>query len=67
MNQDLTLTLDLKNVPNNIDETLLHNLVVTTLTDKDVINQLVNNKDFQDIDHKVKARIISRQNRARGV
>ena len=67
MNQDLTLTLDLKNVPNNIDETLLHNLVVTTLTDKDVINQLVNNDDFQNMDRKVKARIISRQNRARGV
>ena len=64
---DVNLSLDLRNVPSGIDETLLHNLVVDTLTDKSVLSVLVNNNDFQSLDNRAKARILARNNRARGV
>lgn len=67
MKQDINLTLDLKNVPQNIDEATLHAVVVDTLTDKGVISLLVNNDDFQTMDNRVKSRMLARQNRARGV
>ena len=66
-NLNLSLSLDLKNVPPGIDQDLLHGVVVDTITSKEVISQLVNNNDFQTLDNKVKARIISKNNRARGV
>ena len=64
---DVNLSLDLKNVPSGIDETLLHNLVIESLTDKSVLSVLVNNNDFQSLDNRAKARILARNNRARGV
>ena len=64
---DVNLSLDLRNVPSGIDETLLHNLVVDTLTDKSVLSVLVNNNDFQSLDNRAKNRILARNNRARGV
>lgn len=64
---DVNLNLDLRNVPAGIDETLLHNLVIDTLTDKSVLSVLVNNNDFQSLDNRAKARILARNNRARGV
>ena len=66
VNQNLNISLDLANVPRDIDQQMLHNVVVETLTDRDVINQLVSSNDFQTIDNRVKARIIARNNRARG-
>lgn len=67
MNQNLNISLDLENVPDGIDQELLHQVVVNTITNRDVINQLVSSNDFQMIDNRVKAKMISRNNRARGV
>ena len=64
---DVNLSLDLKNVPNNIDENVLRNALVESLTDKSVLSVLVNNNDFQSLDNRAKARILARNNRARGV
>ena len=67
VNNNLDLTLDLRNVPSGIDEALLHELVVDTLTDKQVLGLMVNNPDFQELDGRAKSRILARSNRARGV
>ena len=64
---DVNLSLDLKNVPNNIDETVLRNALVESLTDKSVLSVLVNNSDFQSLDNRAKSRLLARNNRARGV
>ena len=64
---DVNLSLDLKNVPSNIDENVLRNALVEGLTDKSVLSVLVNNNDFQSLDNRAKARILARNNRARGV
>ena len=64
---DVNLSLDLKNVPSNIDENLLRVALVESLTDKSVLSVLVNNNDFQSLDNRAKARILARNNRARGV
>ena len=64
---DVNLSLDLKNVPSGIDEAVLRNALVESLTDKSVLSVLVNNNDFQSLDNRAKARILARNNRARGV
>ena len=64
---DVNLSLDLRNVPSGIDETVLRNALVESLTDKSVLSVLVNNNDFQSLDNRAKARILARNNRARGV
>ena len=64
---DVNLNLDLRNVPSGIDENVLRNALVESLTDKSVLSVLVNNNDFQSLDHRAKARILARNNRARGV
>ena len=64
---DVNLNLDLRNVPVGIDEDLLRNALVESLTDKSVLSVLVNNNDFQSLDNRAKARILARNNRARGV
>jgi len=64
---DVNLNLDLRNVPSGIDETVLRNALVESLTSKDVLSVLVNNNDFQSLDNRAKARILARNNRARGV
>ena len=64
---DVNLNLDLRNVPSGIDETVLRNALVESLTDKSVLSVLVNNNDFQSLDNRAKARILARNNRARGV
>ena len=64
---DVNLNLDLRNVPVGIDENVLRNALVESLTDKSVLSVLVNNNDFQSLDNRAKARILARNNRARGV
>ena len=64
---DVNLNLDLRNVPSGIDENVLRNALVESLTDKSVLSVLVNNNDFQSLDNRAKARILARNNRARGV
>ena len=61
------LSLDLRNVPAGIDENVLKSALVESLTDKSVLSVLVNNNNFQSLDNRAKARILARNNRARGV
>ena len=64
---DVNLSLDLRNVPVGIDETLLRSALIESLSSKEVLSSLVNNNDFQSLDNRAKARILARNNRARGV
>ena len=63
---DVNLTLDLRNVPQNIDEYTLRNALMEGLTSKEVLNVLVNNNDFQTLDNKAKTRLMMKQARSRG-
>ena len=60
--KDINLSLDLRNVPSGIDQQVL----INTLTSKEVLNALVGNDDFQSLDNKYKTRINNRNIRARG-
>ena len=66
MNQNINLSLDLRNVPPSMDERQLAGLINETLDSKEFINRLVNNPDFQSLDSKVKQRIVLKSNRANG-
>ena len=66
MNQNINLSLDLRNVPSGLDERQLAGLINETLDSKEFINRLVNNPDFQSLDSKVKQRIVLKSNRANG-
>ena len=66
MNQNINLSLDLRNVPPSMDERTLAGLINETLDSKEFINRLVNNPDFQSLDNKVKQRIVLKSNRANG-
>ena len=63
VDENITLTLDLKNVPSHIDERTL----ISMLNDKKVIKSIVENREFQRLDQKVKQRILAKTRRARGV
>jgi hypothetical protein len=63
---DVNLTLDLRNVPSTIDETTLRDALMEGLTNKEVLNVLVNNNDFQTLDNKAKTRLMMKQARSRG-
>lgn len=66
IDQNLNLSLDLKNVPSSMDERMLAGLINETLDSKEFINRLVTNPDFQSLDGKVKQRIMLKSNRANG-
>jgi hypothetical protein len=66
MNQNINLSLDLRNVPSTMDERALAGMINETLDSKEFITRLVNNPDFQSLDGKVKQRIILKSNRANG-
>ena len=57
---NINLTLDLKNVPSNISTAQL----IEALNNKEVLNALVNNRDFQSIDAQVKQRINLKNSRS---
>ena len=59
--------LDLKNVPDDVDEDKLLKMIKVMVTDKSVIQALVSNPDFQSLDQKVKGSILTKARRARGV
>ena len=59
---NINLNLDLKNVPSNINTSQL----IEALTNQDVLNALVDNRDFQDLDARVKQRLNLKNVRARG-
>ena len=66
MTQDINLSLDLSNVPTNVDEERLYDIVGEAMTSKEFVQALANNNDFQSFDRKVKARINAKARRARG-
>ena len=66
MNQNINLSLDLRNVPSTMDERALAGMINETLDSKEFITRLVNNPDFQSLDGKVKQRIVLKSNRANG-
>lgn len=66
MTQDINLSLDLSNVPTNVDENRLYDIVGEAMTSKEFIQALAQNNDFQSVDRKVKARINAKTRRARG-
>ena len=57
---NINLTLDLKNVPANINTAQL----IEALNNREVLNALVNNRDFQSIDAQVKQRINLKNSRS---
>ena len=59
---NVNLTLDLSNVPSHINTDTL----INALTDKNVLTALTSNRDFQNLDAKVKQKINLKTNRARG-
>ena len=63
LDHNLNVTLDFSNVPGHISTEQL----VSALTDKGVIRELVNNRDFQLLDNQAKERLNLKINRARGV
>jgi hypothetical protein len=67
IDHDINFLFDFQNLPPNIDEDTLKTMLQSAITDKSVINSLVNNPDFQSIDSKVKQKITLKNNRARGV
>lgn len=66
VDQNINLKLDLANVPGNVDEEIIYGLIRESFNDKTVLNALVNNTTFQDMDQRVKNRMSMRNNRARG-
>ena len=57
------ISIDLQNVPSNMSTGQL----LAVMEDKSFLERFVNNRDFQSIDAKVKARINQKNSRARGV
>ena len=62
MKEDINLVLDLRNVPSDIDENRLYDI----MSSKEFIQALAQNNDFQVMDRKVKSRINAKSRRARG-
>ena len=62
INDNLNLTLDLRNVPSHINTGQL----IEALGDKRVLSALTSNRDFQDLDAKVKQKIALKNVRSRG-
>ena len=60
--ETINLILDLKNIPSGIDTDSL----ISAIKDKKVLDALTSNRDFQDMDAKVKQRIQLKNVRARG-
>ena len=66
INHQIDFLFDFRNLPEGTSEETLVRMLQSAITDKSVINQLVNSPDFQSLDGKVKNRIMLKQGRARG-
>ena len=62
INDNLNLTLDLRNVPAHINTGQL----IEALSDKNVLSAIAQNRDFQELDARVKQKINLKTGRARG-
>jgi hypothetical protein len=62
INDNLNLTLDLRNVPSHINTGQL----IEALSDRNVLSAIAQNRDFQELDARVKQKISLKTGRARG-
>ena len=67
LDHNINFTFDFNNLPEGTSEETLVAMLRSAITDRSVINSLVNSPDFQSLDGKVKDRIMLKSNRARGV
>ena len=67
LDHNINFRFDFTGLPEGTSEETRVRMLQSAITDKSVINQLVNSPDFQSLDSKVKGRIMLKQNRARGV
>ena len=67
VNHDLKLTLDFKNLPENVDENNLVKIVEKVMTNPKTLKILLNSNVFQDIDLKAKRSIQNKRNRSKGI
>ena len=67
VNLDLNLTLDFKNLPENVDENNLVKIVEKVMTNPKTLKKLLNSNVFQDIDLKAKRSIQNKRNRSKGI
>ena len=65
--QELDFVFDFKNLPDDVSEEKVMEMLKQMVTDKSVIQALVTNSDFQNLDAKVKNSILTKVRRARGV
>jgi hypothetical protein len=62
INDNINLSLDLRNVPSHINTGEL----IEALSDKNVLSAIAQNRDFQELDARVKQKISLKTGRARG-
>lgn len=67
LDHNINFTFDFNNLPDGTSEETLVAMLRSAITDRSVINSLVNSPDFQSLDGKVKERLVLKGNRARGV
>lgn len=67
LDHNINFSFDFTNLPEGTSEETLVAMLRSAITDRSVINSLVNSPDFQSLDGKVKDRLVLKGNRARGV
>ena len=67
LDHNINFKFDFTNLPEGTSEENLIMMLQSAITDRSVINSLVNSPDFQSLDGKVKERLVLKGNRARGV
>lgn len=67
LDHNINFNFDFTNLPEGTSEETLVTMLRSAITDRSVINSLVNSPDFQSLDGKVKDRLLLKGNRARGV
>ena len=67
LDHNINFNFDFTNLPEGTSEENLIAMLQSAITDRSVINSLVNSPDFQSLDGKVKERLVLKGNRARGV
>ena len=67
LDHNINFNFDFTNLPEGTSEDVLVSMLRSAITDRSVINSLVNSPDFQSLDSKVKDRLVLKNGRARGV
>ena len=66
LDHNINFNFDFTGLPAGTSEEVLVSMLRSAITDRSVINSLVNSPDFQSLDGKVKDRLVLKNNRARG-